>query len=212
MKILQKPGLLLIAALVSAPAAKGEQIKAIKDIAILGSLVSYAFAFANRGEFEECSRVSRGSIQGGNDEELSSLSLAFSFARCDLKASARPFGIGINLEPTLMFSQWSANAGTGANSSSELSFIPKIQYVLPVGAARLDATFGIGASLISNTSVGDRIKSSNFQFTDEVGVGISDSKDQLRLGFIYRHVSNLGIALPNNGVDFRGVSLSYRFD
>jgi Lipid A 3-O-deacylase (PagL) len=212
MTISRTTSLFLIAAFLGGANAQAEQIKVVKDVAILGSLVSYAFAYANRGEFEDCSRISRGAIQGGSDEELNSMSVAFSFAKCDIKASARPLGLGWSIEPTVMFSQWSANAGPGANASSELSFIPKVQYVLPVGSTRLDATFGIGASFISNTSVGDRIKSSNFQFTDEVGIGISDSKDQLRLGLIYRHVSNLGIALPNNGVDFRGVTLSYRFD
>jgi hypothetical protein len=75
---------------------------------------------------------------------------------------------------------------------------------------RWDVTVGVGISLISKSSVGSRIKSTNFQFSDEIGFGVSDATDKLRIGFTYRHISNLDISVPNNGVDFRGLTLTYK--
>jgi hypothetical protein len=44
-----------------------------------------------------------------------------------------------------------------------------------------------------------------------MGVGISDLKKRVRLSFTYRHISNIDIKLPNNGTNFVGLGLSYRF-
>jgi hypothetical protein len=82
-----------------------------------------------------------------------------------------------------------------------------------VGPVYLDASFGLGPDLISKTSIGYQRKSTAFQFSDEMGIGISDAKKRVRLSYSYRHVSNLDIKTPNNGTNFVGiVGLSYKFD
>jgi hypothetical protein len=45
-----------------------------------------------------------------------------------------------------------------------------------------------------------------------MGIGISDAKQRVRLDFTYRHISNADIKLPNNGMNFLGVGLTYRLD
>jgi len=43
--------------------------------------------------------------------------------------------------------------------------------------------------------------STQFEFTEELGIGIKDEYGKT-IGFEYRHFSNAGIALPNKGRDF----------
>ena len=187
-----------------------EEVPFLKNSAILGSLLSYGFAAMNKDNFQACTPNRKASIQTGSDEELSSVSLGFSVSDCALKPAAQPMGLQFVISPTVIASGWSSNSGPGARSLTELTLVPKVQYVLPYGSLRWDVTVGVGISLLSKSSVGSRIKSTNFQFSDEIGFGVSDAADKLRIGFTYRHISNLGISVPNNGVDFRGLTLTYK--
>jgi hypothetical protein len=81
-----------------------------------------------------------------------------------------------------------------------------------VGPVYLDARFGLGPDLISRPSIGVQRKSTLFQFSDEMGIGISDLKRRVRVSFTYRHISNLDIKTPNNGSNFVGLGVSYKFD
>ena len=192
------------------PQAHAEEVTLLKNSTILGSLLSYGYAAMNSGNFQECTPTRKASLQTGLDEELTSVSLGFSISDCALKPAAQPLGLQFVISPTAIASGWSSNSGPGASSITEFTLVPKVQYVLPYGSLRWDVTVGVGVSLLSATSMGARIKSTNFQFSDEIGFGVADAADQLRLGFTYRHISNLGIALPNNGVDFRGLTLTYK--
>jgi hypothetical protein len=191
-------------------ATQAEEIPALKNAAIWGSLASYTFAYLNRDNFEQCNDAKRVSIQNGNDEELKSITLGYSLTDCEIKAAQRPAGFNFRISPSVLASGWQASSGAGSSSVDEITFVPRAQYVWPAGAVRLDAQFGVGMSFISATNVGERVKSTNFQFSDEVSVGVSDATDRVRLAANYRHISNLGISLPNNGVDFKGVSLTVR--
>jgi len=73
---------------------------------------------------------------------------------------------------------------------------------------RLDVGFGIGVSYLMDPSVGNRRKSTNFQFSDEFSFGISDGTDTYRVAYQYRHISNAGIGTLNNAVDFSGLTLT----
>jgi lipid A 3-O-deacylase len=68
---------------------------------------------------------------------------------------------------------------------------------------------GIGASLISETKIGDRDMTTAFQFEDRIGIG-ARTKD-IDLSFRYMHYSNGSIALPNAGIDIFIVTAGYRF-
>ena len=86
------------------------------------------------------------------------------------------------------------------------------RYGLQVGSAMVDFSVGLGPTLVSETDIGTRQKSTLFQFTDEMGIGISDLNQRARLAFTYRHVSNADIKLPNNGMNFIGFGLTYRLN
>jgi hypothetical protein len=182
----------------------------LKNSAIAGSLATYAFAYLNRDAIAPCTKSVRGTAQSGKDQELSVTTVGASFADCNLSSQRRPLGLDLRISPTLLFSNWTADSGAGERSASELTFVPRAQYVWTTSFARLDTTFGIGVSYLSAADVGARNKSTNFQFSDEISVGISDPSDWVRLGFNYRHISNADIRKPNNGVDYHGISLTVR--
>ncbi len=180
---------------------------ALKNTAVLGGLVSYGYAYFNRDRVD-CTQRFGLVAQNGKDEELKSSTLGLSFMDCSMRPTAS--GIGFRIEPTLLATSWSASRGPGVRSASELTLVPRVQYVLPVGAAKLDVMFGIGPSYLSEHDIGGRRKSTRFQFSNELGFGISNASETVRLGLGYRHISNAGIKSPNNAVDFRGITLNVR--
>jgi hypothetical protein len=106
---------------------------------------------------------------------------------------------------------WNTSDGSYGSSLYELGFVPVGQFGKAIGPVFVDASFGLGPDLISRTSIGHQRKSTVLQFTDEMGVGISDLKKRVRLSLTYRHISNIDIKTPNNGTNFVGMGLSYRF-
>ena len=181
---------------------------AAKVAAIFGSLFSYGYAGFHRSEFDKCDDSTRVFYQQGNDSELSVKTLGLLLSDCNLKRSDS--GLTFRISPSVMASRWSANAGAGADSASEVTFVPHARYVWDMGPTKLDVMFGIGLSYVSETNIGRRVKSTEFQFSDELGIGISDPSERVRLGYSYRHVSNANIDTPNNNVDFHGFTLTFR--
>jgi lipid A 3-O-deacylase len=68
---------------------------------------------------------------------------------------------------------------------------------------------GIGAALISNTTINDQDLSTNFQFEDRVGFGIRSKK--LNFTIRYMHYSNADLKKPNSGIDILLLSGAYLF-
>ena len=68
---------------------------------------------------------------------------------------------------------------------------------------------GLGGNYLSQTEHDDRDLSSHFQFGETLGIGLDF--DALEFSFRYQHLSNGDIVPPNNGYNFYGFSLSYRY-
>ncbi len=74
------------------------------------------------------------------------------------------------------------------------------------------AELGIGAHVLSKTSLGDKRFSTLFQFGDHLGVGYRfGPKGAFDLSYRYQHLSNGGIKKPNNGINFNQIRLQYHF-
>jgi lipid A 3-O-deacylase len=102
---------------------------------------------------------------------------------------------------------WSRDEESVAN----VAFSPVFVYYFGQPDWKVQPYFeaGIGASLISETKIGDRNMTTAFQFEDRIGLGIK-TKD-IDLSFRYMHYSNGSIALPNAGIDIFILTLGYRF-
>jgi lipid A 3-O-deacylase len=68
---------------------------------------------------------------------------------------------------------------------------------------------GIGAALLSRTTIDDRDMGSTFQFENRLGVGVKRGDFDLHVR--YMHYSNAGLSWPNNGIDLFIGGLSYKF-
>lgn len=184
----------------------------LKATVVAAGILTNSFAIFNRNSFE-CKDTYKFGYQAAKDEELSSHSLNFSPMDCKLAAASMlPPSMSFEVLPTVLGSVWNADSGPYGKQAFSLALIPMGRYGLQVGSAIVDFSVGLGPTLVSETDIGTRQKSTNFQFTDEMGIGISDLNQRARLAFTYRHVSNADIKLPNNGVNFLGLGLTLKVD
>ena len=184
-----------------------------KNTVIVAGLATNTFAISNREHLKACESQWDFGYQAGKDKKLYSDTARLGFMRCDMDTSdVLPWGIEFSVLPTGLSSVWETSTGSHGSSLYEVGFVPVGQFGKVVGPVYLDASFGLGPDLISRNSIGVQRKSTLFQFTDEMAVGISDLKKRVRLSLMYRHISNLDIKLPNNGTNFVGLGLSYRFN
>jgi opacity protein-like surface antigen len=80
------------------------------------------------------------------------------------------------------------------------------------GLAGPYAEAGVGAHLLSRTSLGDKRFSTQFQFGSHLGFGYRFGAGQaVDLSYSYQHLSNADIKKPNNGIDFHQIRLQYHF-
>jgi lipid A 3-O-deacylase len=117
---------------------------------------------------------------------------------------------------------WDLQGGYWDNSSQnktnsglwELAFTPvfRVQQNQLSGFAPF-LEFGVGAHLISKTSVSDQRQfSTAFQFGSHVGIGARfGKKDAFELSYRYQHISNASIKHPNNGINFNILRVGYWF-
>ena len=184
-----------------------------KNTVIVAGLATNTFAISNREHLKACESQWDFGYQAGKDKKLYSDTARLSFMRCDMDTSdVLPWGIEFSVLPTGLASVWETSTGSHGSSLYEVGFVPIGQFGKAVGPVYLDASFGLGPDLISRNSIGVQRKSTLFQFTDEMGIGISDWKKRVRLSLTYRHISNIDIKTPNNGTNFVGLGLSYRFN
>ena len=196
-----------------ASSARAVDNNALKNTVILTGLITNSFAISQRHHFKPCETDWRVGFQEGSERDMHAQTLRLSPLACELAApDVLPAGISFTVIPTGLVSMWRANSGPHARNNEEIALVPVGQFAWHLGSVVLDASFGFGPSLISKTEFGIKSKSTHLQFSDEMGLGISDPKQRIRLDFTYRHVSNVDIKLPNNGMNFIGFGLTYRLN
>lgn len=106
------------------------------------------------------------------------------------------------------YTYWEAGNKAGARHS--LSLAPVFVYEFGSSDIKPFIELGVGASIFSGRSAGDRAFGSAFNFEDRLGVGLKIGDTQ-RLGARVIHYSNAGIKEPNDGIEsfslFYGYSL-----
>jgi len=71
---------------------------------------------------------------------------------------------------------------------------------------------GVGAHLLSQTSLGDKRYSTSFQFGSHLGIGYRfGARQAFDVSYSYQHLSNADIKKPNDGMDFHEIRLQYHF-
>jgi hypothetical protein len=65
-----------------------------------------------------------------------------------------------------------------------------------------------GPSLISTP---DSFLGGHFQFKEDLFVGLRDQRNDVTMGFKYQHFSSAGFEMPNQGRDFGGIEVGFKF-
>jgi len=106
-------------------------------------------------------------------------------------------------------SGWWADRSSRRNNSGWMVGITPVLQFEHRSRYRPYAEFGIGLKYLSDIVVGDEYKSTQLQFGDLVGVGVT--LDNWQLGLRFLHISNAGIETPNPGTNYYGIKLDYAF-
>ena len=205
------------AALLAAAPAQAETGagSALKNTAIAGTIATWTIAALRGAPFLGCLENGDaahpgwgGRVSAAKDAELTQQSVGLERHECKLTEVG---GFALDMSPLVSASAWQAKSDSAySHSAWDVEFTPMMHWRAPVsGGMRLDLEFGIGPSYLSEASIGNRQKSTNFQFSDHFGVGLSSADGHWRAGFAFRHISNLSIRMPNNAVDFKGVALEW---
>ena len=121
------------------------------------------------------------------------------------------FDLGAYLQ--LDYAKWQSTKDSsqeGANNS--LGFTPVFRFTRNTGPATLYLDTSIGIAFISSNQINDSGFGSSFQFTDSLSAGaLFGNRRQWGVGYKFNHMSNNAIALPNNGINFHLVSISYQY-
>ncbi len=206
-------------ALAAAPAAQAETSTgtALKNTAIAGTVATWAFAFFKGAPFFHCLVEGNANetqndwgvrLQAGKDSELKFGSAGIERQACALTSVS---GFSLDVSPVAAAGYWKADSDSRYQKSAwDVDYVPMMHWRYPVAAqTRVDLEFGIGPAYLSESDIGNRQKGSNFQFSDHFGVGLGSSDGHWRVGFAFRHLSNLSIRTPNNAVDFKGIALEW---
>jgi hypothetical protein len=187
--------------------------RTLKDIVVISGLVTNTFAISNRDKFKPCEQKWQFGYWDGKDENLHAQTLRLGFLRCEMQtADLLPWGMTFTALPMVTTSMWTADEGIYSHTNADIALMPMGRFSLPLGSVIVDASFGLGPALMAKSKFANRNKSTNFQFSDEMGIGISDLQQRIRLDFSYRHISNADIQMPNNGMNFVGFGLTYSLD
>ena len=123
--------------------------------------------------------------------------------------------LGFSLDAYLQFdyAKWQSTSDSsqvGANNS--IGFTPVFRFKRRTDWATIYLDTSIGVALVSSTQINDSGFGSNFQFTDSLSVGaFFGARRQWGVGYKYNHMSNNSIKLPNNGINFHLLSVSYEY-
>jgi hypothetical protein len=122
-------------------------------------------------------------------------------------------GNTLNLYWQVDYAKWQSTLDskqTGANNS--IGVVPMFRFTRPLGGAVAYGEVGVGAYVVSTSTINDRNLGTNFQFGDQLGLGAMwGARQQWGVGYKYWHLSNNSLQLPNNGINFHLMSLSYRY-
>lgn len=105
--------------------------------------------------------------------------------------------------------RWRAShAATGVSELYDADLTPVIRFVRPGAASQPYLEFGIGAHVLSEDRIADRVLSSTYHFGSHVGIGLQWGEGA-DMTLRYQHLSNASLETPNPGIDFAIVRLAF---
>ncbi len=101
--------------------------------------------------------------------------------------------------------------GAGAKSLWDIGFTPVFR--LSPNGSNFFLEGAIGAHLLSETRINNgRVFGGSFNFGDHIGFGWAfGDKKRYELGYRFQHLSNAGLADPNDGINFHQVRFGFNY-
>lgn len=123
------------------------------------------------------------------------------------------FGWDLSTYWQLEFSRWQSTRDAsqdGANVTAGL--IPMFRFTGNKGYFQPYLDVGVGISFFTVSQLEDHEFGSNFQFTDLFVLGARFGKrHQWALSYKFQHYSNGAVRVPNQGINFNFLTLSYKY-
>ena len=111
--------------------------------------------------------------------------------------------------PEISIGRWFDDTGDHDLWDAGLTPVLEARRLIPLGT--IGVNMGIGAHLLSATRFDGNDLGSAFQFGDHVGINWQSTAGRWALGYRFQHLSNAGIAPPNEGVNFHVLHVSWRY-
>lgn len=148
------------------------------------------------------------SFDHGQDESLNQIRFALGADWQDKLYDSEHFAISGRWEVNVNY--WHSSLVSPLNQEGFiLGLTPVFNYDWKLNPITLYIELGGGPQLLSNVTIENEFKSTQFQFGSILGLGIKNKN--FEVGYRYLHISNANIELPNPGTDIHGVHLAYKF-
>ena len=123
------------------------------------------------------------------------------------------FGWKLNTYWQLDFSKWQSTRDASQDGANvTVGFTPMFRFTGKKGYFQPYLDVGVGVYLFTVSRLEDHEFGSNFQFSDLFGVGAHFGKrNQWGLGYKFQHYSNGSVRVPNHGINFNFLTLSYKY-
>ena len=123
------------------------------------------------------------------------------------------FGWKVDSYWKLEFFRWqSLRNREQSGTSLTAGLVPVFRFVDKDSRFRPYVDVGVGIAVFSASRFEGRQFGSNFQFTDVFGFGGHFGQhNQWKLGYKFQHYSNGSVKIPNKGINFHFLSLSYLY-
>ena len=147
----------------------------------------------------------------GDDVTVYGIARTWNLSRAAVDNSRSPREIRI----VGQLAYWQGNERPTAHGSLlDISLTPMVRWTIPaLGSSRFFAEGGVGGHLLSKTRINnDRVLSTAFQFSEQIGAGVTfGPNDRYEVGLYLQHVSNAGIKEPNPGLTYSGITIRAAF-
>jgi lipid A 3-O-deacylase len=148
------------------------------------------------------------SIDQGSDETIHQVRLAFGANWQNDLYNSEQFRISGRWEVNLNY--WYSSQIKLVNKDGYiLGLTPVFNYDWKLSHITPYVELGGGPQLLSDVTIENEFKSTQFQFGSIFGLGIKSKGYEV--GYRYLHISNANIELPNPGTDIHGLHIAYKF-
>lgn len=194
--------------------ANNTQNTALKDLAIIGSLASWWLSYqSGNNPFQQALLVNPDSHKVGYSHgyENKNQFNHFYYAKDLLNPLIEKPRWGLYGHWEAGIETWSSsNRNSAAADGYIFRLAPVMEYVYKTPDVQPYAELSIGINYLSNSTIENTNKSSQFHFVEYIGTGIKVRS--FKIGYRFMHISNAGISLPNPASDVHKINISYQFN